>query len=355
VGWTNRARLAAALGFTSEATLAEANAGRPAPAPISGGALPGVFTVQPKTLADWAAAVALAADDVMAREGRPVLVAVRDDLSGLTVASEQQMQIEERGPWATANPVQIENVLPNMFVLSDATPMDRKSMKGGLFAGGVLAFAGSAYATHIGAADAAAELSSLYGNAMAKAFEVPSEFKGGSFVSTTYADGAAKTLKAAPKTSGKQEAVGTPLPMLWASGGALSPTVTAAWKSGDAAKSEAMKLDAKTRKPEWKKQPVPSLAYPRVQQLCFEASRCSAPLTLLELMLTTDDLRAFAAGTESSLPDVDAYRAGYLARQPISVVAAGSQFAGFDASGAVYVTRHRPTEWLTSAARPAKR
>jgi hypothetical protein len=68
--------------------------------------------------------------------------------------------------------------------------------------------------------------------------------------------------------------------------------------------------------------------------------------------LSREDLLALAPGSESALPSVAAWTSRYSARQPMSVVAAGDSFTGFDAAGVVYVTRHRPTEWLISATAP---
>jgi len=350
-GWTNRARLAASLGFDAEAAAAQANAEAGAGRPVAGGALPGALKVRPTTLADWAAALALTADDVTTREGRTVVVSVKDDLSGVTVPSNEEIQRQGRGPWATAQPVQVEDVLPNLFAMPEATPMDHKSMKGGLFALGALAMAATAYSSSIGAFDAATQYSELYGNAMGKAFEVPSEFKGGAFTATTYVNGTGRTTKLAPKTSGKHEAIGTPVPLLWASGPSLNSTLLAIWRNGDTDKTEAIKIDAKTKKQEWKKHVVPSLFYPRMHKFCGQG-QCSSNVTLHEVMLSREDLQALAPGTESALPDLAAWTSRYASRQPMSVVAAGDSFAGFDAAGVVYVTRHRPTEWLISATAP---
>lgn len=353
VGWTNRAKLAASLGFDAEAAAAQAIAETGSARSLAGTALPGIVKVRPSTLADWAAALALVADDTTAREGRGVVLAVRDDLSGVTVASAQEIEREQRGPWATAKPVQMEDVLPNLFAMTQATPMDRKSMKGGMFALGALALAGSAYSSSVGAADSAATLAGLYGTAMANAYEVPSDFKGGEFMATTYANGSPRAAKMVPKTAGKREALGTPVPILWASGASLSPFVAATWRNGDTDKSEAIRLDAKAKKQEWKKHAVPSLMYPRMQQLCAAANDCSPMLTLLEIMLSADDVRALAPGIESRLPNAAPWASKYSARQPLSVVAAGDRFTGFDASGVVYITRHRPTEWLVTPAAAA--
>lgn len=350
-GWANRARLAKSLGFDAEAAGAQANADAGAGRPVAGGGLPGAFKVRPTTLADWAAALALAADDVTTREQRAVVVSVKDDLSGHNVPSNEEIQRQGRGPWLTARPVQVEDVLPNFFSMPQATPMDGKSMKGGMFALGALAMAASAYSSSIGAYDAATQYSELYGNAMGKAFEVPSEFKGGTFTATTYINGAVRNTKLVPKTSGKREAIGTPLPLLWASGPSLNSTVPATWRNGDTNKSLTMKIDSKTRKQEWKKHAVPTLFYPRVHRLCGQ-SQCSPNLTLQEAMLSREDLQALAPGTESALPDLAAWMARYTSRQSMSVVAAGDTFTGFDAAGVVYVTRQRPTEWLITAVSP---
>ena len=353
VGWMNRARLAASLGFDVEAAAAKAIGESGTSRPLTGTVLPGLLKVRPSTLADWAAALALMADDTFVREGRPVIVAVRDDLSGVTVATAEQIEREARGPWATANAVQVDDVLTNAFVLSEARPMDRKSMKGGMFALGAMALAGSAYSSSIGAADSATALAGVYGDAMASASQVPSDFKGGSFMARTYETGAPRDTKITPKTSGKHEAVGTPLPLLWASGPSLVPTTVATWRNGDSNKSEAIRIDSRTKKQEWKNHQIPTLSYPKLQQICGQGDACSPRLLLLEVMLTADDLRALAPGTESLLPDIAAWASRYASHQPLSVVKAGEQFAGYHESGVVYITRHRPTEWLVSSATSA--
>jgi hypothetical protein len=349
VGWMNRATLAANLGFDVEAAAAKAVGESGIPRTLAGAALPGLLKVRPSTLHDWAAALALMADDTAAREGRPVLLAVRDDLSGVTVATAEEIETAARGPWATANPVQMEDVLTNVFVLSQARPMDRKSMNGGAFALGALALAGSAYSSSVGAADSATTLAGLYGTAMANAYEVPSEFKGGEFLARTYDTGAPREMKISPKTSGKLEAVGTPLPLLWGSGPSLAPTITATWRNGDSDKSEAIRIDAKTKKQEWKKHRIPALTYPKLQQICGQGAACSPKLMLLEVMLSAEDLRVLAPGTESLLPDLSVWRLRYASNQPLSVAKAGEQFIGYDDSGVVYITKHRPTEWLVTA------
>jgi hypothetical protein len=227
--------------------------------------------------------------------------------------------------------------------------MDRKSMKGGLFALGALAMAGSAYSQIAGVAESAAALSELSGNVMARAFEVPSDFKDGSFVSVTYVNGAPRATTLKPKTAGKHEAIGTPVPMLWASGHSLSCHVRAIWSNGDDARTEAIRIDSKTTKQEWKKYKLTPLLYPRLQQLCDQRNRCTPQLTLLEVMLSADDLRTVAPASAGNIPDLSAWRAHYAAGSPLSVGAAGDRFTGFDEAGVTYVTRHRPTEWLVTA------
>jgi len=349
IGWTNRAQLASALGFEAEAAAARAHASTGAPAPLAGGALPGAFRVRPTTLADWAAAVALMADDTFAREGRPMVLSVRDDLSGVQVPPTEEVQRQARGPWVTAKPIQVHDVLPNVFAMPNATPMDKKSMKGGLFALGAMAMAGSAYSQFAGVADSAATLSELSGNAMAKAFEVASDFKDGSFTSVTYVNGTPRSTTVKPKTAGKHEAIGTPVAMLWASGPSLAPAVQAFWSNGDSSKTEAIRIDGKTSKQEWKKYEVKPLMYPRMQQLCDGQNRCTSRLTILEVMLSADDLRVLAPATISRVPNISSWTSQYAAGDHLSVAAAGERFTGFDASGVTYVTRQRPTEWLVTA------
>lgn len=352
-GWTNRARLATALGFEGEAAASGSRAiGTETPVPPS--ALPGALTVRPATLHDWAAALALVSDDVAATQGPNALVAVRDDLSGIQMADDEAVAAGGRGPWATAKPVQVDNVLTNLFVMTHATPMDKKSVRGGMLALGAIALGGSTYATATGVTQAAQAFTQMYGEAMSKAFAVKSELKDGSFRAMTFSHGKGTQVEVKPQTAGKYEAVSTPLPILWASGGSMSPTVRAQWKSGDEKRAQAMKLDARTKKQEWKKHEVPALSYPRVHQLCLNERVCSPKLTLFELLLTTDDLAVAAPALRSSLPDTRRWVSMYASGQALSVVAAGETFAGTDPNGVIYVTRHRPTEWLTPLAADAR-
>lgn len=346
-GWANRAQLAAALGFNGEAAVSQANAETGGTRQVPGGALPGNLKVRPTSLADWAAAIALAGDDVTAREGRPVLLAVKDDLSGLDVSSAEDLQRGHTTPWAKPKPVQIEDVLPNLFAMPQATPMGHKSMKGGMFALGALAMAGAAYSSNIGATDAAANLGMLYGNAMSKAFEVPSDLKGGGFTAVTYPTGVSHSTEMKPKTSGKHEAVGTPAELLWGSGSSMSPTVAGAWKNGESGKTEAIRVDARTTKLEKKKYDVPALDYPRLQRLCSAPGRCTDRVTVLEVMLTSDDLLALAPALENQKPSLGSWASMYRTRQPLTVASAFDQFAGFDQNGIVYLTAQQPTQWLT--------
>jgi len=349
-GWTNRARLAASLGFVKEAAAAQANADAGSTDPIVGSALPGTFRVRPTTLADWAAAMALAADDTTARENRPIVMAVRDDLSGVSVPSAEEVQHLNRGPWVDAKPIQVDHVLPNLFAMPEATPMDRKSINGGMFALGMLATVGSSYATHIGATESALTFSELSGNAMAKASEVPSVYKGGKFVAVTYPSGIAKRTDMQPQTAGKHEAIGTPLPILWASGSSLSSAVPAFWRNGDTGKSFAMKVDSKTKKLEWKNHLVPALDYPRLMQFCDGGKQCTPHMTLLEVLLSSDDVRALAPGAEWDLPKLEFAASRYAAQQPLTIASASAGFVGFDKAGVVYQTTQSPTEWLTTPA-----
>jgi hypothetical protein len=71
---------------------------------------------------------------------------------------------------------------------------------------------------------------------------------------------------------------------------------------------------------------------------------------LLEVLLTPEDVAALAPGNEQRLPAIGVWHARYTSHEGMSVIAAGETYAGFDASGVIYVTKQRPTEWLTPAA-----
>ena len=163
----------------------------------------------------------------------------------------------------------------------------------------------------MGAADSAATLAGLYGNAMASAYNVPSDFKGGEFVATTYGNGSPRATKMAPKTAGKSEATGTPLPILWASGPSLSPMLRRCGAMAIRASRKRSSSMRRRKSRSGRRYEVPSLMYPRMHQLCAAANDCSPMLTLLEVMLSADDLRALAPGIESRLPSLSSWASRY--------------------------------------------
>ena len=185
-GWTNRAGLAASLGFDAEAAAAQANAEAGAGRPVVRWRPPG----RAQSPAENARRLgqprsALTADDLTTREGRTVVVSVKDDLSGVKKCRvTRKIQRQGRGPWATAQPVQVEDVLPNLFAMPQATPMDHKSVKGGLFALGVLAMAASAYASRSAATTPRARSESHHRHAVASPgapHTTPAVFSGTNF------------------------------------------------------------------------------------------------------------------------------------------------------------------------------
>jgi hypothetical protein len=301
--WSNRGALAATLGLKDEAAACQANAEHPTQRmAVPKSILPhyGV-SVRPSSLSDWAAALQLMSDGLQAREGDHTLLAVRDDVSGINVASPAEVEAANKtsaevelprvGPWATAKPVGLEHVLPNAFSLRSAEPMSHKTVnKGGMFA--AMLMGGLAGLSKDPAASA--QVSQAAGELAGRATQVSSEYQGGAYTFATYDDGKESVANLAPKPTGETQTVGSPFPILWAAGQTGSASYLAQLAQKDKSwvqvwapagpkevKAKAMKLPDK-------------LYMPKLMTLCTGYETCTPPLSLNELLFTKEDVAALA-------------------------------------------------------------
>lgn len=369
--WTNRAQLSRALALEDEAAACEQNAKDPGHAvrvPLTD-VLPGAgLGLKPTTLADWAAATALLSDGIAEREGNQSLVAFKDSVSGIHEATAAEVQetdndareagLPPSGPWARPEPVQVAHVLGNVFSERAADPMHFKSMsKGGFF--GAMAMAGLA-GMNQNTNPAAAQQEQEAAQQMAgRASQVPSHYTGGSFTRVTYIGGKESAIQDHPQSAGLDEAVANPVPFLWASGGSMEPMITADWKSNQKMKEKKITTgnldDMKNSKA--KRYNVPDqLQFPKLMGFCLmsgvdSAANCSVPLTLMELLLTPEDIANLAPSLSTSVRDVEMYRNAYGSSSLVLVPGngGGTRLWGADTGGAVYPLYPKPTSWVVAA------
>lgn len=368
--WTNRAQLATAIGLTDEAAPCEQNAKDPAHAvkvPLTG-VLPGQgLAVKPATLADWAAATALLSDGIAEKEGKQALVAFKDSVSGIREATEAEIKERDNdaresgltppGPWATPEPAQLKHLLGNVFAERAADPMHYKSLsKGGMFGAMLMAgLSGANMNINPGMAQQGMQMAEQMAG---RASEVPSHYKGGSYTRVTFADGKELDTADHPQTVGLDETVANPVPFLWASGGSMEPTIRAGWKSS--AKVKVKKIttanleDINSAK---EYNPPEQLQVPKLMSICVSNDAqakqfCTDPMTLMEVLLTPEDVAALAPNLSGSLQNIMfrntyGYESLYMSLRPGN--GDGSQIWGADSEGAVYRLNPNPTGWVVAA------
>lgn len=366
--WTNRAALAGALGLTGEQAAAQQLADNPAgKASVPAEFLPGRTNMaRPVSLADWAGAMNLLADDVRAHEGRGTVIAIKDDLSGTytrTVKTEDGVT-----SWAEAKPAALGDILPNVFVLRNAHAMSPHNIKGGLFALALFQAAVSGYAGGLGNTAAATEGAASARDLGAESTKVVSHLKGGSFSARTYPNGKAKDISQKPRPTGEQDAVGLPEPVLWLSGGSMTSTVRMRLvdSGGGLAKSPSFtrlgEADQQVQRSS-KVARLPDLDFPRVEALCeqvltdgqWQETNCTDRVALMELMLREDDIKEMAGQEMSNLrPLLDAKEDLYLTDSARIVFLDGNsmsaEFVGFDQAGSCYALSRAPKQWLAPGA-----
>lgn len=258
--WSNRAALASALGLSDEASVCQANAKDVQHlATVPPSVLPGAgLTVKPASLADWASAMALLSDDTAAKERHASLVAVKDSVSGIHQATDEEIQERTRsykedgltppGPWARPEAIRLQHILPNAFSLGTEEPMHYKSMSaGGMF--GAMLMAGMAGMQQNYNPQLAQQAQEMSQEMAGRAGEVPSHYKGGSYTKITYVGGKAVSSLDHPQPSGEFETVGLPVPLLWASGGTREPIYAGSWKGTEKARGRHYTAEELERTP----------------------------------------------------------------------------------------------------------
>jgi hypothetical protein len=366
--WANRAQLATALGLTEEAAICQKDAEDPAHIvnPPLTDVLPGQgLAVKPATLADWAAATALLSDGVAEKAGKQALVAFKDSVSGIHEATAEEVQENDNdareaglpppGPWARPEPVQVAHVLGNVFSERGADPMHFKSMnKGGMFGAMVMAgLAGANQNTNPALAQQGADMAQQMAG---QASNVPSHYKDGSYTRVTYAGDKEVDTPDHPLSAGLDEALGTPVPFLWASGGSTEPAFKGAWKSNQKTKTKRItpaNLEDMNNAKAKRVDPPDQLQFPKLMGLCVannptSKQSCTQPLTLLEVLLTPDDVGALAPSLSGSLLDTGTYRNAYgsLYMTLTPGNGGGSRMWGVDGEGAAYPLYPNPTSWV---------
>lgn len=237
------------------------------------------------------------------------------------------------------------------------------------------------------------QLNQFTGEMLAQAFAVDSQYKKGSYVGRVYASGVPRDIPSQPRSAGEYEAVELPLPLLWASGGALRPALLARLGDKDAnpAKAHAGRF-APDDRPEkylkkrsvdgrqfttderWKDYRIPDLHYPRLGILYLSESRdedgqhvlgtgkvlAGTAVSALEMMLDREDVLAFVSDERvrqailNRRPDLTEAARLYADREPHlsvgphnAVVDRKPALVGFDDTGTCYaLSSIHPKAWL---------
>jgi hypothetical protein len=376
--WRNRAAIAEELQFTAEATQSLARAANlAADTPIVPTIVPGASLATPKTLADWSALVSLMADDVARLSEGPVVIAIPNQVSGVTVPSADEMSI--RGaPYAQAGPVLMADIASSLFMLGEANPMRKNVRWGSAVAGAAASLAGAAmleaganYA--VDTMDVAVAMSETSGRAYARAVATPSAFTGGTYQAwqASGASSALRVRKLQAQPTGEFDAVGLPLPLLLASGASqamhfegrfrynavlkFDPAAPGVVKPGVMA-AEPLRVEIKESR----------VWIPRVESLCV-GSQCWS-VTAHEIMLTQADLEALRTSEAAQhsrhvgmwrSSGAEALQRAYdqdpklirlaQVRQGESLDAPRSQITLFDTTGRCLIAKIGPDQWVYSA------
>jgi len=337
-GWSNRAKLATQLGLDEEAAACAKNAVSSEAGGVGSPFVTGTrFTLEPATLADWAAALLIAADSPPVERGTSNLLVVRDDVSGVHVETrEERAEIDAHtnaedlrqygriGVFAEPEPIRLVNVLTGSFMMTGGEPMKL----GGNSTGGSWAMTAlSAFAIASGAGPAAIGASEsarkrVQAAEAEKDAKAPSLMAGGKVAGVTW-NGHQARIEYAPQPSGHDRAVGNPVPVLWGTGGALVPSYCGrlqnrasveVYNSGST-NGEAkfgMSIDRVCVPKIARLQIVPAGVNPHAWAGCDGRCPTSPPLTALELALTAEDFAALMPAAASAIePVLDRFRAEY--------------------------------------------
>jgi hypothetical protein len=227
--WDNRAQIAANLGLEAEGQACTSNAARvradQAPQAVAPSFVPGAFPkVQPASIEDWAAQLALIRGDIWkASDGEIHSVAVESNLSGVVPSSDATR--------CTATPRVARDVVPNLFFGADARPFRaRYTLLPTLFAvrAGLLL---QDAAIDSNDPDAIAQAGKTSGERLTRAWSRKSQIKSGLYeaLRAKGAGGLEQVAEVEPKTCGVRDAGDLPYTLLWATGPSRAISVEASF------------------------------------------------------------------------------------------------------------------------------
>lgn len=366
-----REQIARALGASREADGARACAdGQLPPSSVPKDFLPGsALPHRPTTLADWAGAMALLADAAVAVEGPTALLAVTESVSGV-----YRSRMDDESECTKANPLRLDDVLPNLMVVREPVPMVRRDSRGG--AGRIFSAMALSVAAGLSKDEASKEkLSDLAGKQAAHADAAPvSHYSGGSFIARSFPQSAAIDSRVTPEPTGSECAIKWPRPSLWASGGALAGAMQAHFNTKG--KHYFWIKGATKEKYDFKSVDVDAvMSFPKLQSFCEPPLKpgapleCSTPFALPEVLLTRGDLYKLAPGVadgrrsprEAAQSELDHFRADYLKgvalvlssqnATPRSVDGPSRALAAYDRDQTIYSWRDVQNDaWLRAPA-----
>lgn len=366
-GWANRSSIAVTLGLAKEAAAALARSQGASGADVPLELLPGAgIRLRPRDIQDWAALIALVADGTAARTRATALVGVRDDVSGLWVSTPEEVsRVSQRvgspvSPWARALAVKMSDVAFNLFCFKDVKPMrESYTNRGALLAGLAMGAAGAL------SPDVTTSTNAGYasGTLLQQAYSVPSNLKGGQYTKLIYNGDSPSSVTVKPTPSGSHDAIGSPVPLLWATGPARSPVVRGRVFGQGGGDPTVLKVDPQNganHKARFKRATVPDLAYPKLMALgwnCENNRIChdtTIPLSLFEVMLDTKDVRTLFPSQHFTAFDNSNVEAEYAAGNLtlcIGNLASDemNSVIGFDSHGVGFLARLYETQWLGPA------
>lgn len=277
-GWNNRKQIAASLQLGAEVSAAEKRAG------AGGVFLSGAPKAVPRSLADYAAALALAADDLAALFPKGALAAVVDSVSGIESTFHDSLEPKQQ---------LLSDLLPNLLAVTGGKPAKfRVSNPGDSFMATLSSVAAgvSAGVGDTAGAEANARKSGEYS---ARAGAVPSHYVDASFLAARIGGVQSQTFY--PKSGGEMNLLDTPCPILVASGGSLSAFTTARFANREGNfKRFRVSRTAGTQGELVKHPPGTPLRFPRLMTLWVSGQELQL-VSLLEAILDQNDAKQFGA------------------------------------------------------------
>ena len=137
----------------------------------------------------------------------------------------------------------------------------------------------------------------------------------------------------------------------------MEPMINAVWKTNQKLKVKKITTaSADDEKSAKDFNPPDQLQFPKLMGLCVgndpqSKQFCTDPMTLMELLLTPEDVAALAPGLTAGVQDVDMYRKTYgsLYLTLRSGNGGSSRMWGADGEGAIYRLNPSPTAWVVAA------